>query len=94
MTIEWGEEEATARAIRETEPHVTNKRTDNLIRDYQGTRYRYDQRGKPDRKNRPDRHDPLGRRIAKHSQPLVFHRWQDGSQYHKLEANGPATADI
>jgi RHS repeat-associated protein len=94
----------------ETEKTLTSKLLDNLLKDYAGAHYRYDERGnlieklKNGERTRYQRnasnqltsvetadtlirfrYDPLGRRIAKHSEAIVPRSMNDGSQYHRLE---------
>jgi YD repeat-containing protein len=94
----------------ETEKFPASKLLDNLLKDYAGAHYRYDERGnlveklKNGERTRYQwnagnqltsvetadtltrfRYDPLGRRIAKHSEAIVPRSMNDGSQYHRLE---------
>jgi RHS repeat-associated protein len=94
----------------ETEKITTSKLLDNLLKEYAGTHYRYDERGNLVEKIRNGEriryqwnasnqltkvetadtitqfaYDPLGRRIIKHSTPIVPHYFDAGSQYKAVE---------
>jgi RHS repeat-associated protein len=107
---EIAREEQSGLAL-DTEKRRQSKLLDNLLRDYAGTHYRYDERGNLTEKikngaitryqwNAQNQltkvetaetvtqfaYDPLGRRIIKHSQPVVARQFNAGSRYHQQEA--------